>query len=82
MQDGGPCLPARSAYNASSLDGWGVATFRQLYLRLLRPYGHLLGVWAGELNPLGSCMLVYLEPPRIVGAVVSCLRFREAGART
>lgn len=77
------CLGAlrRSVYGAHSLDGWGLDTYQDLYLRMLRPYGHLLGAWAGDLNPLGSCLLVYLDAPKIVGAVVSCLRFREAGER-
>lgn len=69
----------RSLYGANSLDDWEVSSFKHLYLRLLRPYGAYLGAWAGALNPLGSCLLVYLHPPAIIGAVVSCLRFREPG---
>lgn len=68
-----------SVYGASTLEGWGINSFQQLYLRLLHPFGKYLGAWAGDLNPLGSCLLVYLDPPAIMGAIVSCLRFREPG---
>ena len=68
-----------SGYGVSSLQGWNVSSFRELYVHLLRPYGHLLGSFVGELNPLGSCLLVYLDAPKLVGAIVSCLRFREEG---
>ncbi|KXZ43861.1 hypothetical protein GPECTOR_78g48 [Gonium pectorale] len=66
---------------AQSPHAWDLPSFRRLYCDLLRPYGHLLrGPWLGACPPMGSLLIVFPDPPALVGAIVASLRLAEPGA--
>lgn len=58
-------------YGISDLQGWHYSTYRELYIKLLGKYGHLLGRWTAHVTPYGTLLKVHLQPPNIIGSAVA-----------
>ncbi|XP_076470183.1 F-box only protein 31-like isoform X2 [Babylonia areolata] len=56
----------KTEFNLTSLEGWGDnTTFRDVYTKVLYPYGKCLGLWRNWDIPCGFFMHVQMEPGRI-----------------
>nr|XP_006814768.1 PREDICTED: F-box only protein 31-like [Saccoglossus kowalevskii] len=56
-------------YGVDKLEGWRKPTFRDMYAKILHPYGYLLGLWQPEIGPYGG--LVYIEV--VYGSILATL---------
>ncbi|KAK9813387.1 hypothetical protein WJX73_004578 [Symbiochloris irregularis] len=66
------------ANGVTSLHGWNVDTYRDLYRTLLHKFGSLPGVWSGSTPSVGSLLLVEVSPPTLHASSVIPQRLNGA----
>ncbi|XP_041453897.1 F-box only protein 31-like [Lytechinus variegatus] len=55
---------------SAELQGPDVESYRQLYTKVLYPYGHLLGVWQPQMGPYGGLVKI-----QITGGIIKAIQY-------